>query len=81
MGLLSGAQPQPMHARIQVLPSPCRARFSGQTEHSFVILMQMWTKRGHALNLTSSGEACMVDLQTQRPKITTQDGLKLKLFN
>ena len=40
----------------------------------------LWMKRGHILNLISSGEAGLVELQTQRPKITTWDGFKLKLF-
>ena len=37
-------------------------------------------KRGHMLNLTNPGKAGMVALQTQRPKTTTEDGLKLKPF-
>ena len=39
------------------------------------------TKRGHILNLTSSKEACVAALLTQRPKVTTKDGLKLKLID
>ena len=31
------------------------------------------TKRGHILNLTRPGEACMADLQTQRPKGTASE--------
>ena len=39
-------------------------------------------KSGHIPNLTSSGEACVVGaLHTQRPKVTTWDGLKRKLSN
>lgn len=39
-----------------------------------------WTKRGPVLNLTSLGNACMVALQTQTPKVTPKDSLRLKLF-
>ena len=35
-------------------------------------------KRGHILTLTSSGEACMVALKTQRLKVTTYYGLNVK---
>ena len=38
-------------------------------------------ERGDTLNLTSSGEAWWLALQTQRPRVTAWDGLKLKLFN
>lgn len=36
-------------------------------------------KRGHALNLTSSGQACEAALHTQRQTVTPQDGLKWEL--
>ena len=36
---------------------------------------------GPHVNLTSSGGACVAALHTQRPKVTTRDGLKLKLTN
>ena len=39
------------------------------------------TKGGHILDLTSSREAWVAALSTQRPKVTTKDGLKLKLTN
>ena len=42
---------------------------------------QLWMKRGHILNWTSSAEACVAALQTQRPKVTSKGGLKLKLSN
>ena len=37
--------------------------------------------RGHILNLTSSEVACMEALQTQRPKVTTQDDLNIQIPN
>ena len=44
----------------------------------------VWMKKnqwGHILNLTSSGEACRVASRTQRPKVATEDGLRLPLAN
>ena len=38
-------------------------------------------ENGLPTNLTSSGEVCMVTLQTQRPKVTIQEGLQLKHSN
>ena len=45
------------------------------------VTLKLGKKKGHILNLTSSGEACVMALQTQRPKVTTKDVLKLKLIN
>ena len=41
----------------------------------------MWTEKGLHTNQTSSEGACLAALQTQRPKVSTKDGLKLKLIN
>ena len=44
------------------------------------IRKELWTKRGPILKLTSLGEVCVAALETQRPKVNTLNGLKLKLF-
>lgn len=46
-----------------------------------VIHLSVDKKRIHKVNLTSSEEACTVTLQTQEPKVTPEDGLKLRLCN
>ena len=38
-------------------------------------------EKGLHTNLVSSGEAYLVASKTQRPKVTTKDGLKLRHFN
>ena len=41
--------------------------------------VQYVKEKGPHINLTSSGEALEEALQTQSPKVTTKDGIKLKL--
>ena len=46
------------------------------------LVISSWTrgpKRGHVLHPTSSGQACTVDLEKLRPKVASQDVLKVKL--
>lgn len=40
-------------------------------EKFYRISFPMWMNRGHILNGTTPGEACMAALETQRPKVTT----------
>lgn len=45
------------------------------------LMFYIRTKRGHIPKLTISGAAYGVGTQTQRHKVITQDGMKLKLSN
>ena len=52
--------------------------FSTRSRTETMTWCVMWMERGCMLSLTSSRESCLMALQIQRPKVTTQDGLKLK---
>lgn len=81
---------------FQALDNSCSCLLSPVSQESYftlygdcLILSSPVSLRGDAVeekeppaNLTSSsGEACAAALQTQRPYVTTKDGLKLKCFS
>ena len=47
----------------------------GEENLLLLLMKRVWTKKGHLRSPASSGEACVVAVHTQRPGVTTRDGL------